>query len=687
MSEARITVGVEAEGTPLPRGFSKLGEKWRWRLNRLTCMSAREIAYRVQQSVSNQWERLGSHRACPVPAADLARQPAAPWVSDGAGIAPGSYIAAAERVVAGRVDIFALKNVYLGDPPAWNRNLQSGIDAPLDFGKTLDYRATGISGQIGSIKYLWEPNRHLHIVTLAQAWRISGDERYLRVIQRHLDSWFTACPYRMGPNWSSSLEPAMRLINWSVAWQLLGGADGPVFAGPGGADFRARWLEMIYLHAEFVLGYLSLHSSANNHLLGEAAGIFTAGLSWPHWERAATWMDTGREILEREIRLQNAPDGVNREQAVAYQRFALDLLLVCGLAARAAGRDFSPGYWAIIEAMLVYLASITDVAGNVPMIGDADDASVVAFSQEAGFCPNRSLLATGAVLFGSAWFKMKAGVLDDKTRWMLGVGTARIYDALALPISPPSPPRDFAEGGYFVLGMDFEQPDEIRIVADAGPLGYLGIAAHGHADALAFTLSVGGREFLIDPGTYCYHSEAQWRSYFKSTAAHNTVCVDGLDQSESGGSFMWMRKANAYRSQWLSCSDADRLECWHDGYARLADPVIHHRTLHLDKRRRCLLIEDVLECAGVHEVEISWNFSEHCQVALDGHRAVVTHGGRVLHFTLPAGPEVAARVVCGGETPIRGWISRRFDEKTPSPAIVCAARIHGRRLFRTEIAL
>ena len=82
---------------------------------------------------------------------------------------------------------------------------------------------------MGDCKYLWEPNRHLHIVTLAQAYRISGDERYLRVMHRHLDSWFTACPYRMGPNWSSSLEPAMRLINWSVAWQLVGGVGSGLY--------------------------------------------------------------------------------------------------------------------------------------------------------------------------------------------------------------------------------------------------------------------------------------------------------------------------------------------------------------------------------------------------------------------------------------------------------------------------
>ncbi len=100
---------------------------------------------------------------------------------------------------------------------------------------------------------------------------------------------------------------------------------------------------------------------------------------------------------------------------------------------------------------------------------------------------------------------------------------------------------------------------EIRLVVDAGPLGYRSIAAHGHADALSFTLSVGGLEFLVDPGTYAYHTQGAWRQYFRGTAAHNTVRVDGQDQSESGGNFMWLRKARAGCNLWDSRARAGPL--------------------------------------------------------------------------------------------------------------------------------
>ena len=103
------------------------------------------------------------------------------------------------------------------------------------------------------------------------------------------------------------------------------------------------------------------------------------------------------------------------------------------------------------------------------------------------------------------------------------------------------------------------------MVADAGPLGYQTIAAHGHADALAFTLSVGGLEFLVDPGTYAFHAHGAWRQYFRGTAAHNTLRVDGKDQSESGGDFMWLKKARAACTLYSSSDGYDLFEGWQAG--------------------------------------------------------------------------------------------------------------------------
>ena len=104
--------------------------------------------------------------------------------------------------------------------------------------------------------------------------------------------------------------------------------------------------------------------------------------------------------------------------------------------------------------------------------------------------------------------------------------------------------RAFPEGGYYVLAADRGGEDELVVVFDAGPLGLAPLYAHGHADALSFWLSYGGHEFLIDPGTYCYTNHTAWRAYFRGTAAHNTVRVDGEDQSVATGPFLWSHVAH-----------------------------------------------------------------------------------------------------------------------------------------------
>ena len=642
-------------------------------------MTPAEIGHRVVKAAATQAEAWGFVR-CAVPAADLTWR-SSPWIHADARVNPSSVLDAADRVIAGRYDVFALEDVDLGSPPRWNRDPKTGIEAPLDFGKTLDYRDPR---RVGDCKYLWEPNRHLHLVTLAQAYALTSQLCYAVALREQLDSWFVACPFRMGVNWSSSLEAALRLINWSAAWHLVGGRHSRLFEGEDGEAFRQRWLVSVYQHAEFIAGHLSLHSSANNHLIGEVAGLYTAGVTWPHWPRAAQWRANGKAILEREALLQNAPDGVNREQAVSYLQWELDLLLIPLFAARANGDDFAPAYAARIEAMLVYLASIMDFGGNVPMFGDADDGFVVRLDPRPGFCPYRSLLATGALLFGRGDLKAKAGGLDDKTRWLLGVCADADFACLDTSAARLPIRREFPDGGYYVLGTDFETPAEIRLVADAGPLGYRRIAAHGHADALSFTLSVGGLEFLVDPGTFAYHTESDWRSYFRGTAAHNTVRIDGQDQSQQGGNFMWLRKARAGCATWSTNPGRDLFEGWQDGYAALADPVMHRRRIELDKRARRILMEDTLEMQGAHDVEIFFHCHEACALREQGNNITLTRDGKVVTLGLPDGGDV--RILRGSIAPIGGWVSRAFDRKEPSHTIVWRARLAHPRALRTVIA-
>ena len=240
----------------------------RWRINRLRCMTPWEVVYRIARRLALL--RPG-FRACPdAAAATGSGVQATHWLPHlEAGIDPAPYVEAAARIARGRLDMLALTNIEYGMPPRWNRHPLSGFEWPLEHGTRLLLR----NEQRGDIKYLWEPNRHLHLVTLAQAYRLSGDPAHAKVLFTLLDSWFEQCPFPLGPNWASAMEAALRLINWALCWQMLGGEDCPLFADAAGAALRLRWLDSIYRHLWFVRHNLSLFSSANNHLIGELTGL------------------------------------------------------------------------------------------------------------------------------------------------------------------------------------------------------------------------------------------------------------------------------------------------------------------------------------------------------------------------------------------------------------------------------
>lgn len=651
---------------------------WYW--NRLRLMSVPEMGHRLIGSCQNFLQKHGLFTAASVPEPTVS--PAGFFLPrQMASLDPGPYLGAADAILEGRLEIFSRQDDSIDNSRRWNRDCKTGTVAPLTFGRTLDYRDPDL---VGDIKYLWEPNRHLHLVTLGQAYRLTRDERYLDGMVGQLDSWFSQCPYLLGPNWSSPLELAIRLINWSLVWNLIDGADSVLFQTETGKALLRRWLNAIYQHAHFIRNHFSRYSSANNHLIGEAAGLFIATCSWPFWKKFERWREVAHRELTREALRQNGADGVNREQAISYQQFVLDFLLLSVLAGRSCGVEFPPEYWQRMESMLEFLGSVMDVGGNVPMFGDADDGFVVKLSQEPGFCAYRSLLATGTVLFDRGDFKAKAGRLDDKTRWLLGKEGEKRFETISMD-GPGLPVRKaYPEGGYYVLGTDFETSREIRLVVDAGPVGYLSLAAHGHADALSFVLSIAGREILIDPGTFAYHSQLSWRDYFRGTSAHNTLRVDGRNQSVIGGSFMWLQKAKAACSEWESSGEEDRFAGTHDGYLRLADPLRHRREIYLRKKEGMILVIDTLECRAEHLVERFWHFSEDCRVTQEKSGLLVKCPGVEVHFSALS-DEGGTTLYRGDPSFPCGWVSRRYDFKEPITTAVFRNRIKGSTCLKTEI--
>jgi hypothetical protein len=200
---------------------------------------------------------------------------------------------------------------------------------------------------------------------------------------------------------------------------------------------------------------------------------------------------------------------------------------------------------------------------------------------------------------------------------------------------------------------------------DIGSLGYLSLAAHGHADALGVTLTTAGTDVIVDPGTGSYFRSPGMREAFRGTGFHATVEVDNTSQSEPGGAFLWTRHAKVEDVQvdlhngWVSAS--------HDGYTHLNDPVSHRRSIFL-LREETLLVVDRLQAGGRHCYRQLWPFHSEVDVEVEGEAELVARCGDrpVLGLRLASTAAGQLVTVRGQARPPAGWWSGRLESWEPA---------------------
>ncbi len=568
-----------------------------------------------------------------------------------------SLLIRAEAIAEHRLDFFDQKDKYLGDPITWNRDHKRGQDTPMAFSASMDWRDVE---KVGDCKFVWEPNRHHQLVVLGRAWRLSGDVRFASAVAEQLESWLEQNPYGVGMNWRSGLELGIRLINWVWAMDLI--KESKVIND----QLQNRILDSVSRHVWEIDRKYSRGSSINNHLIGEAAGVFVATSYFGNLRNASRWRAKSRAILNREIINQTFTDGGPLEQAIGYHFFVLQFFVIAGLTARATGQDMPEFYWSRLEKMFEFLGVLSEGGDVLPAFGDGDDGYVL----DIGSNPHnvRQWLAVGAALFGRSDFKEWAGGETEPVEWLPGKQGRKGFKAIPELQNKASTSRAFKDSGYYLLQHgEHDSPDRISVVFDCGPLGMEPLAGHGHSDALSFTLRAFGTDILVDPGTYDYFSYPKWREYFRSTRAHNTVVIDGRDQSEMPGLFLWGRRAKAECLSWQPSDVGGKVIGQHDGYMNLDDPVIHKRMLDLDGQE--LVVRDDIIARGRHKIEVFFHLAEHCVVNPAGrnHFLVYVKSGTI---EIDLDPCLEVKSFYGSENPICGWVSRGYHQKEAGTTLV-----------------
>lgn len=633
---------------------SKLG----WYARRLRRMSPAELGWRArEQAIRRAWSRrqVRPAQVAALPPLSVGdRRFTTPLPRDCASQVPerakAALIADADRLLKGEWEMLGVVRTDLAKPDWFHDPVTGRRSAPDKYAFRINQRD---EEQVGNIKQVWEISRLQHLTLLAAAWFVTYDDAYAERVADQLRAWWRENPFLSGVNWTSGIEIGIRLINFAWIRRLL--ADwAPV---TGLFEFDDLAVRQIHWHQQYLAAFESRGSSANNHVIAEAAGLLTASCVFPWFPESARWRRHSARLLERELAHNTFPSGINRELASDYHGFVAELGLFAAIEAEASGMPLSPGTRQLLCAMVDAMAALVDEQGHPPRQGDSDEGRVVLLD-----APEHTrwpvLLALGGAVFGRLdWWPGTVPNVTSVLAGALASGKLRAGDR------PKHRPSHFADAGIRILRAERGDSPEIWCRCDGGPHGFLSIAAHAHADALSVEVRHGGVEILADPGTYCYHGEPPWRSYFRSTIGHNTLELGGRSQSVESGPFMWQRHA---RTREIEGSDTTWL-AEHDGYASPPLRARHRRSVRLDRAARHVEITDVV-IGGEQDIRLAFHFGPDVDARLHGFSVALSWPGptgrRAARLDLPA--ELQWSLHRGETDPILGWYSPGLGRRIPA---------------------
>lgn len=507
----------------------------------------------------------------------------------------------------------------------------------------------------------WEPQHDQWLVRLAQAYVLTGDERYSTVCEAALDEWLDRPDAFADVGATAGADSGARIVSW--AWVLMLLRDAAV------ADaWMTRVVAAIGDHASRIHHALASCCLPPTQATANALGLLYAAALCCERAEAIACRDTAVRLLVTQGDVQIAPDGVHYEQSTCLHAFTTDVYLHCMLLTRRLGVGVPPALTERVERMLDFLLAIRAPDGSMPVIGDATRASVVPLAPRPPL-DSRGRFAVAAVLFGRGDFAWAAGGPAPDVAWLLGNEGVDAFDRLRAAPPAGDGSRIFPSGGYAVLRTGW-QHDAHQMIVDVGPLGCPVSSGHGHADLLSVQCVVFGEPCLVDPGTHCSGGDSRWRDYFRSTGAHSALSMDGISQAEPTGPFGWRRQPRVRLREWHSTPDFDFVDAEHDGYSLLPDPVVHRRRVIFVKPGYWILVDDLAGRAR-HQIELTFQFGA-CDVRLQAHpwaRAALPAGSVLWISPFPSAPAQPS-LKCGDPSPIRGWIAPQIARLSPAPMLI-----------------
>lgn len=506
-----------------------------------------------------------------------------------------AFLAEAEHVLHHRFTILGFGRFDLGHPIPWDRDVRSGIS----FGHRHHRRLRYVRGDDSDVKIPWEFGRMQELPVLAVAYRLTGDNAFAEKVFGVIDDFCAKNPPRYGVQWTCAMEVGLRIFSIGLALTILDGKP----EWPAG---RWRVIDRLALASgRYINDFLEYDPNlTSNHYLSDLLGLLAIGAAWPHLRDADKWFAFAHAEFEKEILKQFDREGPNFEGSLPYHRFSLEILIAAFCTAEHAGRPFGAGFEARLRRAIEFARNAMYPDGRAPVIGDNDSGRVWRLVHRPGN-DWRYLVHLDEALFESPGV-LGSGSPDVETLVLWG-----------RPVEPlPEVPASVAGGVYDRRGRWFVSGERAKIAISAGPLGQNGNGGHDHNDALAFTWWAGVREWCVDPGTYCYTLDPKWRNVFRSVRQHNAPFVDDEETNPFDARLLFTLRDVAHASGKLIEGEDGwtRFEGEHQGYRRLADPVVVRRAIEFDRSSGALAVADTFEASAEH---------------VFGHTLIVGHGVRI----------------------------------------------------------
>lgn len=533
------------------------------------------------------------------------------------------------------------------------RNVRFPTGIPVKQWKLFEMRPKD-----GDIKYPWELGRCQHFVTLGQAWRLTGDPRYAREILDEIEDFMAANPVGIGVNWTCTMDVGIRAANWSLGLGLVKSC-----AAIEDERFRKAYAHL-FEHGRFIFENLeNIYEVTSNHFLSNVVGLHFVAADFMETASGLKWDAFCRKSLETEIDVQILADGADFESSVPYHRLVAELFMGSWRLAELQGRPLSAHYRERLCDMVTYLVGVMRPDGLMPQLGDADDGRLHVFTDYAVWKRQDARHLIGA-----------AGAIFARPDWSALAGSDGAWEAgwWGRPADPPvqvSPPDNvklYADAGAFIARRN----GNYLLVTNA-KVGTKGFGNHKHNDQLGFELHVAGTPLIVDPGSYVYTSDFAARNHFRSTAAHSTLCIDGVEQNEVNPEWLF-RMFEKAEAEHIDHGERDGIAHYsgrHVGYRRLGSPVVHQRrfTFALDHGR--LEIVDVLEGDGGAQHELVWRFqlAPGVEATRDGddRLALRTTTGVSAILSYPTGLAVSIE---------DGWYSSSYGVRVPSKTLALSLK-------------